>query len=55
LPPPFRLGADTVTGDPWLVMHNGDAPPHNTVEQGGLSDIRTSHNGYKAWHTVRMR
>ena len=37
---PLGLGADAVARDARLVMHDGDAPPDDAVEQGRLADIR---------------
>ena len=36
-----RLNA--VARHPGLVVHDGNAPPGEAVEEGGLSDIRTAH------------
>lgn len=30
---PFEFGGDSVPGHPWLIMHDRDPPPGNTVEE----------------------
>ena len=45
LPVPFHLGADAVARDARLIVHDGDAPAGDAVEQGGLADIGPADNG----------
>ena len=40
-----RRCGDTVAGDAWLVVDDGDLPPGKAVEEGGLPDIRASYDG----------
>jgi hypothetical protein len=42
---PFGLGADAVARDARLVMHDGDAPSDDAVEQRGLADIGAADDG----------
>ncbi len=44
-PVPFRFGADAVARDAGQVMHNGDAPSDDAVEQGGLADVGATDDG----------
>ena len=44
-PAPFHLGRDAVAGDARLIVHDGDAPPGDAVEQGRLADVGPAHNG----------
>jgi len=44
-PMPLGFGADAVTRDAGLIVNNGNAPPDNAIEQGGLADIRTTNDG----------
>src|SRR2546430_12443387 len=37
---PFGLGAHTVARDARLVVHDGDAPPGDAVEQRRFPDVR---------------
>ena len=42
---PLGLGHDPVTGHTRLVVHDGDAPPDDPVEEGGLADVGATHDG----------
>ena len=42
---PFRLGADAIAGHPRLIVHNGDAPTCDSIEQGGLADVGPTDDG----------
>ncbi len=42
---PFPLGADAVARHAGLIVHNGDAPAHNAVEQRRLADIWATDDG----------
>ena len=42
---PFRLHAHAVARDAGLVMHDGDAPFDDAVEQRGFPDIRAADDG----------
>ena len=44
-PAPLGLGADAVARDAGLVVHDGDAPADDAVEQGGLADIGPADDG----------
>jgi hypothetical protein len=42
---PFGLGADAIARDARLVMDDGDAPPHNAIEQCGLAYVGAADDG----------
>ena len=44
-PLPLRLRADAITGHTRFVMHDGDAPSDDPVEEGGFADVGASHDG----------
>ncbi len=48
VPAPLGLGGDAVARDAGLVMHDGDAPSDDAIEQRGLADIRPADNGDQA-------
>ena len=43
-PHPLAFAVDTVTGDAGGVLHDGQPPPDDLVEQHGLTHIGASHN-----------
>ena len=51
LPPvPVGLPVDAVPGNAGGVLHNGDSPSHQLVEQLGLAHVGPSHNGDDGFH-----
>ena len=45
---PLGLGADAIARDAGPVVHDGNAPPGDAIEQRGLADIRPANNGDQA-------
>jgi hypothetical protein len=44
-PAPIHFGGDAVARDAWLIMHDGNAPPGDAIEQCGLADVGPADNG----------
>ena len=42
---PFSLGHHAVPSDAGLVMHNSDAATDDSIEERGLADVGTTHDG----------
>jgi hypothetical protein len=40
----FANTRQTVTGDAGLIMNDRHAPSHETIEQGGFTDVGPAHN-----------
>ena len=54
-PVPFRLSADAVARHPRLIVHNGNAPPNDAVEERRLADIGPAHDCNHSCHCFSMR
>ncbi len=52
---PLRLGADAVARDAGLIVDDGDAPPGDAVEEGGLADIWAAYDGNQTWHGAKVK
>ena len=44
---PFGLGHHSVTSDTGLIMNNSDAATDDSIEERGLADVGTAHDGDK--------
>ena len=54
-PVPLRDGVLAVAGDPGLVVDDGLAPPHETVEERGLADVRPADDGHDGQPGTALR
>ena len=50
MPLPLDLGAEPVARNAGTIVHNGNPLARNTIEQGRLTNIGSTYDGYHSWH-----
>ncbi len=51
---PLGFGCNAVAGHARLVMHDGNPPPYNAVEERGLADVWPADDGDEIRHMTKM-